>query len=83
MKIIKTKFFAKWAIKNQVSDESLNIAAKEIAIVIYEANYGGGVIMRIKAEERVVVQELSSPSKKGNIVFLFLGLRRMPKVYFF
>ncbi|HIG0328385.1 TPA: type II toxin-antitoxin system RelE/ParE family toxin [Legionella pneumophila] len=41
MEIIKTKFFAKWAIKNQVSDELLNTAAKEIANEIYEANYGG------------------------------------------
>lgn len=46
MKIIKTKLFAKWASKNQVSDESLSIAAKEIAIEVYEANYGGGVIKK-------------------------------------
>lgn len=46
MKIIKTKLFAKWAIKNQVSDESLSIAAKEIAVEIYDANYGGGVVSK-------------------------------------
>lgn len=46
MKIIKTKLFAKWAVKNQISDASLSTAAKEIAIEIYEANYGGGVIKK-------------------------------------
>lgn len=42
MKIIKTKLFTKWALKNEVSDEMLTTAAKEIAIDVYEANYGGG-----------------------------------------
>lgn len=46
MKIIKTKLFAKWANKNEVSDESLLLAAKEIADNNYEANYGGGVIKK-------------------------------------
>lgn len=46
MKIIKTKLFAKWAIKNDINDESLIIAAKEISIEIYEANYGGGIIKK-------------------------------------
>ena len=46
MKILKTKLFAKWAIKNQVNDDSLSLAAKEIAVEIYEANYGGGVIKK-------------------------------------
>ena len=46
MKTIKTKLFAKWAIKNDVSDKSLLEAAKEIAADNYEANYGGGVIKK-------------------------------------
>lgn len=29
MKIIKTKLFTKWAIKNEVTDEALTAAAKE------------------------------------------------------
>ncbi len=46
MKIIKTKLFAKWANKNAVNNEALIIAANEIAIDIYETNYGGGVIKK-------------------------------------
>lgn len=46
MKIIKTRYFSKWAIKNRVTDESLCLAAKEIAIEIYEVNYGGGIIKK-------------------------------------
>lgn len=85
MKIIKTKHFDKWAIKNRVSDESLNIAAKEIAIEIYEANYGGGVIKKRVANKgrgksgstRTIVA-----FKKGKHCFFNLVLRRMPKVIF-
>lgn len=46
MKTIKTKLFAKWANKNDVSDHSLLDAAKEIVADNYEANYGGGVIKK-------------------------------------
>lgn len=46
MKTIKTKLFAKWANKNDVSDKSLLEAAKEIAADNYEANYGSGVIKK-------------------------------------
>ena len=46
MKTIKTKLFAKWANKNDVSDQSLLDAAKEIVADNYEANYGGGVIKK-------------------------------------
>lgn len=38
MKTIKTKLFAKWAKKNEMSDKSLFEAAKEIATDNYEAN---------------------------------------------
>ena len=46
MKTIKTKLFAKWANKNDVSDASLLEASKEIAAGNYEANYGSGVIKK-------------------------------------
>jgi hypothetical protein len=46
MKTIKTKLFAKWANKNDVSDKSLLEASKEIAADNYEANYGSGVIKK-------------------------------------
>ena len=46
MKTIKTKLFAKWANKNDVSDASLLEASKEIAAGKYEANYGSGVIKK-------------------------------------
>lgn len=82
MKIIKTKLFAKWAIKNQVSDESLNIAAKEISIEIYEANYGGGVIKKCIANKgrgksgstRTIVA-----FKKGKHCFFVLGFEKNAK----
>lgn len=82
MKIIKTKHFDKWAIKNQVSDESLNIAAKEIAIEIYEANYGGGVIKKRVANKgrgksgstRTIVA-----FKKGKHCFFIFGFEKNAK----
>lgn len=46
MKILKTRLFAKWANKNDVRDEALFEAAKEIVNDNYEANYGGGVIKK-------------------------------------
>lgn len=46
MKTIKTKLFAKWANKNDVSDSSLLEASKEIAAGNYEANYGSGVFKK-------------------------------------
>lgn len=46
MRVIKTKKFAKWAAKCDLSDKALGEAAKEIAINIYEANYGGGIIKK-------------------------------------
>ena len=52
MKTIKTKLFSKWANKNEVSDESLLLAAKEISDSNYEANYGGGVIKKRIANKR-------------------------------
>lgn len=82
MKIIKTKLFAKWAIKNQVSDESLNIAAKEISIEVYEANYGGGVIKKRVANKgrgksgstRTIVA-----FKKGKNCFFVFGFEKNAK----
>lgn len=82
MKIIKTKHFDKWAIKNRVSDESLNIAAKEIAIEIYEANYGGGVIKKRVANKgsgkngstRTIVA-----FKKGKHCFFVFGFKKNAK----
>lgn len=82
MKIIKTKFFAKWAIKNQISDESLGIAAKEISIEIYEANYGGGVIKKRVANKgrgksgstRTIVA-----FKKGKNCFFVFGFEKNEK----
>ena len=46
MKTIKTKLFAKWAYKNEISDRSLLGAAREIAADNYEAHYGGGIIKK-------------------------------------
>jgi len=78
MKIIKTKLFTKWAIKNEVSDEALTAAAKEIAIDAYEANKGRGK----REEGRAEVQEQLLLLKKADIVSLFLDLRKMLKVIF-
>lgn len=82
MKIIKTKLFAKWAIKNEVNDESLVIAANEIAIDVYEANYGGGVIKKRVANKgrgksgstRTIVA-----FKKGRHCFLVFGFEKNAK----
>jgi len=82
MKIIKTKLFAKWATKNQVSDKSLTVAAKEIVIEIYEANYGGGVIKKRVANKgrgksgstRTIVV-----FKKGKHCFFVYGFEKNAK----
>lgn len=46
MKIIKTRKFAKWAQKNDLTDESIKNAAEEIAHDIFETAYGGGIIKK-------------------------------------
>ncbi len=82
MKIIKTKLFAKWAIKNHVSNDSLIIAAKEIATDIYDANYGGGVIKKRIANKgrgksdstRTIVA-----FKKGRHCFFVFGFEKSEK----
>ena len=85
MKTIKTKLFAKWANKNDVSDKSLLEAAKEIAADNYEAHYGSGVIKKRVANKgrgksssvRTIVA-----FKSGKGCFLFMGLRKALKVIF-
>ena len=82
MKIIKTKLFTKWAIKNEVSDEALTAAAKEIAIDVYEANYGGGVVKKRVANKgrgksgstRTIVA-----FKKGRHCFFVFGFEKNAK----
>ncbi len=79
MKILKTRLFAKWANKNDVRDEAIFEAAKEIVNDNYEANYGGGVIKKRVATKgrgksgsvRTIVA-----FKMEKIVFLFMGLRK-------
>ena len=82
MKIIKTKIFAKWADKNKVSEQSLVIAANEIALELYEANYGGGLLKKRVANKgrgkssstRTIVA-----FKKGNNCFFIYGFKKMKK----
>lgn len=82
MKIIKTKLFSKWATKNKVSDEALATAAKEIAVDMYEANYGGGVIKKRVANKgrgksgstRTIVA-----FKKGKHCFFVFGFEKNAK----
>lgn len=82
MKIIKTKLFAKWAIKNEVDDKQLIKAANEIAIDIYEANYGGGVIKKRVANKgrgksgsvRTIIA-----FKKGHHCFYVFGFEKNAK----
>lgn len=82
MKIVKTKLFTKWAIKNEVDDEILTAAAKEIAVDSYEANYGGGVIKKRVANKgrgksgstRTIVA-----FKKGRHCFFVFGFEKNAK----
>lgn len=82
MKIIKTKLFNKWAVKNEVTDEALIAAAKEIVIDVYEANYGGGVIKKRIANKgrgksgstRTIVA-----FKKGRHCFFVFGFEKNTK----
>ena len=82
MKIIKTKIFAKWADKNKVSEQSLVIAANEIELEIYEANYGGGVLKKRVANKgrgkssstRTIVA-----FKKGKNCFFIYGFEKNEK----
>ena len=82
MKTIKTKLFAKWANKNDVSDQSLLNAAKEIIVDNYEANYGGGVIKKRVANKgrgksgsvRTIVA-----FKKGKDCFFVYGFEKNSK----
>ena len=82
MKTIKTKLFAKWANKNDVSDTSLLDAAKEIVSGSHEANYGGGVIKKRVANKgrgkcssvRTIVA-----FKNGNDCFFIYGFEKSAK----
>lgn len=82
MKIIKTKLFAKWADKNKVSEQSLVIAANEIVLELYEANYGGGVLKKRVANKgrgksgstRTIVA-----FKKGKNCFFIYGFEKNEK----
>ena len=82
MKIIKTKIFAKWADKNKVSEQSLVIAANEIALELYEANYGGGLLKKRVANKgrgkssstRTIVA-----LKKGKNCFFIYGFEKNEK----
>lgn len=82
MRILKTKLFTKWAEKNQVNDESLTIAAKEIAIEIYEANYGGGVIKKRVANKgrgKSASTRTIVAFKKGKHCFFVFGFEKNAK----
>lgn len=82
MKIIKTKLFAKWATKNEVSDELLVTAAREISIDVYEANYGGGVIKkRIASKGRGKSSSTRTivAFKKGRHCFFVFGFEKNAK----
>lgn len=82
MKTVKTKLFAKWAIKNDVSDQSLLNAAKEIVTKNYEANYGGGVIKkRIANKGRGKSSSVRTivAFKSGNNCFFVFGFEKNSK----
>lgn len=82
MKIIKTKIFAKWADKNKISEQSLVIAANEIALDLYEANYGSGILKKRVANKgrgkssstRTIVA-----FKKGKNCFFIYGFEKNEK----
>jgi len=82
MRIIKTKIFAKWASKNEVNNESLFNAAKEIMEGRFEADYGGGVIKKRVANKgrgksgsaRTIVA-----FKKGHHCFYVYGFEKNEK----
>ena len=82
MRVIKTKKFAKWAEKCDLSDEALGEAAREIAINIYEANYGSGIIKKRIANKgrgksgstRTIVA-----FKKGNNCYFMFGFEKDEK----
>ena len=46
MKVIKTKWFAKWAKKNAISECMLFTSAQEILEGRYEADYGSGILKK-------------------------------------
>lgn len=82
MKIIKTKLFAKWAIKNAIDDRLLINAAIEIAIDVYEANYGGGVIKKrvaTKGRGKSGSARTIVAFKKGNHCFYVYGFEKNTK----
>lgn len=82
MRIIKTKFFTKWSIKNEISDNSLIKAAQEIVEDNYEANYGGGIIKKRIANKgrgksgsvRTIIA-----FKKGTSCFYVFGFEKSDK----
>lgn len=82
MRIIKTTKFSKWASKNQISDNLLISAAKEIASDKFDANYGSGIIKKRIANKgrgkssstRTIVV-----FKKGKNCFFVFGFEKSDK----
>lgn len=83
LKVIKTRWFSKWATKNKVDDHSLLIAAREVYAGLYEANYGGGVIKkRIANKNRGKSGSVRTlvAFKKGSHCFFMYGFEKVQKI---
>lgn len=46
MRILKTKVFDRWAAKEGISDETLNLAVNEIELGLFEADLGGHILKK-------------------------------------
>lgn len=82
MRIIKTKKFSKWAIKSEISDIGLIDAAKEIALDVYEANYGSGVLKKRisnKGRGKSGSARTIVAFKKGNNCYFVFGFEKSDK----
>lgn len=82
MRVLKTKWFSKWAIKNDVSDDSLVEAAFEVKENRYEANYGHGLIKkRVSNKNRGKSGSTRTllAFKKGTDCFFVYGFEKSDK----
>jgi len=82
MRVFKTKWFSKWASKNDVSDQSLVEAAFEVKENRYEANYGHGLIKKRVANKnrgKSGSTRTILAFKKGTDCFFIYGFEKSEK----
>ena len=78
-----TKQFLKWVSKQEIPENELSNALKELEAGSFEANLGAHIYkkrIRFKGKGKVVAVELLFATKKMTGLFLFMAFQKMKKI---